>query len=61
MERLGPDFPAAIAAAVRAFHGSTDPKRWGLQDFVKALEAYTPPPKPKPTRGAQLAAILADI
>lgn len=61
MERLGPEFPAAIAAAIRAFHGSTDPKRWGLQDFVKALAAYTPPPKPKPTREEQLAAILADI
>lgn len=63
MERLGPEFPAAIAAAVKAFHASSDPKRWGLQDFVKALEGYTPPPKPvrKPTREEQLAAILADI
>lgn len=61
MERLGPDFPAAVAAAVRAFHASSDPRRYGLQDFVKSLAAYTPPPKPKPTRDEQLAAILADI
>ena len=61
MRRLGSDFPGAVAAAVRAFHGSSDPRRWGLQDFVKCLEAYTPSPKPKPTPDEQLAAILADI
>ena len=61
MQRLGSEFPGAVAAAVRAFHGSSDPRRWGLQDFVKSLEAYTPSPKPKPTPDEQLAAILADI
>ena len=61
MQRLGSEFPGAVAAAVRAFHGSSDPRRWGLQDFVKCLEAYTPSPKPKPTPDEQLAAILADI
>lgn len=61
MERLGADFPAAVAAAIKAFHGSSDPRRYGLQDFVKSLAAYTPPPKPKPTREEQLAAILAAI
>lgn len=40
MDRLGAEFPAGVAAAVKAFHGSSDPKRWGLKDFVEALKAY---------------------
>lgn len=63
MDRLGPDFPAGVAAAIKAFHGSNSPQRWGLQDFVKALEGYTPPPKPvrKPSKEEALTAILSDI
>lgn len=40
MDRLGAEFPAGVAEAVRAFHGSSDPKRWGLKDFVEALKSY---------------------
>lgn len=63
MARLGPEFPAGVAAAIKAFHGSNNPQRWGLQDFVKALEGYTPPPKPvrKPSKEEALTAILSDI
>lgn len=63
MDRLGAEFPAGVAAAIKAFHGSNNPQRWGLQDFVRALETYVPPPKPvrKPSKEESLTAILSDI
>lgn len=48
LERIGAEHtPQAVRAAVRAFHGGTDPARYGLADFVKALEQYQPPKRSK--------------
>jgi hypothetical protein len=41
-ERLGDSFQAAMKESIKAFHGSNNPAKWGLQDFVKTLGGITP-------------------
>ena len=52
LERLNGQSQAAVGVAVKAFWGSSNQERYGLADFVKALQEYSPArlgPVPQPT------------
>ncbi|WP_170146365.1 helix-turn-helix domain-containing protein [Meiothermus granaticius] len=38
---------AALEAAVKAFYAASNPERYGLTDFVKALDAFSSQPQPQ--------------